>query len=85
VDAIALWAMAARISEFGFSPNKTAALGMNLLLLVNLGWSAVLYARFLAKRSSFALLERWQTAYLPVYAVWAWIVVALFPVIFDYR
>jgi hypothetical protein len=42
--ALALWAIAARISEFGFSPNKTAALGLNLLLLVNLAWSAVLYA-----------------------------------------
>ncbi len=85
VDVIALWAMAERISEFGFSPNKTAALGLNLLLLVNLGWSAVLYARFLAKRSPFARLEHWQTAYLPAYAVWAWIVVALFPIVFGYR
>jgi len=34
VDALALWAIAARISEFGFSANKTAALGLNLLLLV---------------------------------------------------
>ena len=40
VDVIALWAIAARISEFGFSPNKVAALGENLILLVNLGWSA---------------------------------------------
>ena len=85
VDILALWAMAERISEFGFSPNKTAALGLNLLLLVNLGWSAVLSARFLAKRSPFAALERWQTAYLPAFAVWAWIVVAFFPAIFNYQ
>ena len=85
VDALALWAMAARISEFGFSPNKTAALGLNLLLLVNLAWSAVLYARFLAGRAPFTRLERWQTAYMPAFAVWAWIVTALFPVIFNYR
>jgi hypothetical protein len=85
VDALALWAIAARISEFGFSPNKTAALGENIILLVNLGWSAVLYARFLTKRAPFAPLERWQTAYVPVYAVWAWIVAALFPIIFNYR
>jgi hypothetical protein len=85
VDILALWAMVVRTSEFGWTPNKTAALGLNVLLLVNLGWSAVLYARFLAKRSSFKLLERWQTAYLPAFAVWAWIVVALFPVIFGYR
>ena len=85
VDAIALWAIAARISEFGFSPNKTAALGLNLLLLVNLVGSAVLYARFLAGRVPFVRLERWQTATMPAFAAWAWFVTALFPVIFNYR
>ena len=85
VDAIALWAVAARISEFGWSPNKVAALGENLVLLVTLGGSAVLYARFLAGRAGFTALERWQTAYLPVYAVWAWVVVVLFPPLFGFR
>lgn len=84
VDALALWAMAARISEFGFSPNKTAALGLNLLLLVNLAWSAALYARFLGRRVPFARLERWQTAYMPAFAFWAWFVTGIFPVIFNY-
>jgi hypothetical protein len=85
VDAMALWAIAGRISSFGFSPNKVAALGENLVLLVNLGWSAVLYTRFLRGRAAFSTLERWQTAYLPVYVVWAWVVVALFPVLFGFR
>ena len=85
VDVLALWAIASRISEFGFSPNKVAALGENIILLVNLGWSAVLYARFLAGRVAFAKLERWQTAYLPVYALWAWVVVVLFPPVFGFR
>jgi len=85
VDVLALWAIAARIAEFGFSPNKVAALGENLILLVNLGWSAVLYLRFLGGRAAFAPLERWQTGYLPVYAVWAGVVVALFPVLFKFQ
>jgi hypothetical protein len=85
VDALALWAIAARIAEFGFSANKVAALGENLILLVNLGWSAVLYTRFLTKRASFAPLERWQTAYVPVYMIWAWVVVALFPIVFNFQ
>jgi hypothetical protein len=85
VDAIALWAIAGRISEFGFSPNKVAALGENLILLVNLSWSAVLYGRFLARRAAFMPLERWQTAYLPVYAVWMWVVVVVFPPLFGFR
>ena len=85
VDALALAAIAARISEFGFTPNRVAALGENLILLVNLAWSAWLYARFLRGRGSFAALERWQIAYLPVYAVWAAFVVVVFPLLFGYR
>ena len=84
VDIVALAAIAARISEFGFSANKVAALGENLILLVNLSWSAWLYLRFLRGRGPFADLERWQTSYLPVYAAWAALVVVAFPPIFGY-
>jgi hypothetical protein len=83
-NAVALWAIGARISEFGFSPNRVAALGENVILLVNLAWSAVLYIRFLIGRGSFQSLERWQTAYLPVYAVWAAMVVIVFPPVFRW-
>jgi hypothetical protein len=84
VDTIALWAIAARITEFGFTPNRVAALGENVILLINLAWSAVLYLRFLRGRGSFTTLEKWQTDYLPVYAAWAAIVVILFPPLFRY-
>ena len=84
-NAVALWAIAARITEFGFSPNRVAGLGVNVVLLVNLAWSAVLYIRFLRGRGSFAALERWQTDYLPVYAGWAAIVVIVFPPLFGYN
>ena len=85
VDGVALAAIAARISEFGFTPNKVAALGENLILLVNLAGSAWFYARFLRQRGSFATLERWQVAYLPVYSAWAALVVVVFPPVFGYR
>jgi hypothetical protein len=83
-DAVALWAIAARITEFGLSPNRVAVLGVNVILLVNLAWSAVLYVRFLRGRAPFTGLERWQTNYLPVYAGWAAIVVILFPPVFGF-
>lgn len=79
VDAAALYSITARITEFGFTPNRVAALGENLILLGNLAGSAVLYLRFLRGRAPFASLERWQTGFLPVYAVWAALVVAVFP------
>lgn len=85
VDGVALAAIAARISEFGFTPNRVAALGENLILLVNLAWTAWLYARFIRHRGSFAALERWQIAYLPAYAIWAALVVVVFPPLFGYR
>lgn len=83
-DAVALWAISVRITEFGFTPNRVVALGVNVILLVNLAWSAVLYIRFLRERGTFTDIERWQTDYLPVYAVWAAIVVIVFPPVFGY-
>jgi hypothetical protein len=61
-----------------------AALGENVILLVNLTRSAVLYIRFLRGHGSFTILEQWQTDYLPVYALWAAIVVIVFPLVFGY-
>lgn len=84
-DGVALAAIAARITEFGSTPNRLAALGENVVLLVNLAWSAWLYLRFVLKRGSFAPVERWQTAYLPVYLIWAAIVVVVFPPLFGFR
>jgi hypothetical protein len=85
VDGVALAAIAGRISEFGFTPNRVAALGENLILLVNLAASAWLYARFLRRRGSFAVLERWQIGYLPAFAAWAALVVVTFPPVFSFR
>ena len=84
-DVLALGAMGARISEFGFSANRTAALGVNLILFANLAGSAWLYFQLLRQRGSCEVLERWQMAFLPVYAGWAAVVVALFPPLFGYR
>ena len=84
-DAFALAAIGGRISEFGFTPNRVAALGENVVLLGNLGWSTVLYIRFLRGRGPFASLERWQTTYLPAYSVWAAIVVVVFPPVFGFE
>ena len=84
VDLVALAAITARISEFGFSPNKVAAFGENLVLLVNLSWSAWIYTHFLRRRGSFVALEFWQTRYLPVYSVWAGLVVVTFPPLFGF-
>jgi len=84
LDVMVLGAMIARIGDLGFTPNRTAALGLNLVLLVNLAGAAWLSARFLTGRSRLHRLERWQTTYLPVFALWAAAVVVIFPPLFAF-
>jgi hypothetical protein len=84
LDLMVLGAMIARIGDLGFTPNRTAALGLNAVLLVNLAGAAWLSARFLTGRSRFHRLERWQTTYLPVFALWAATVVVILPLVFAF-
>ena len=84
IDALVLAAVVGRISDFGFSANKTAALGENLILFVDLAGAAWVYWRFLRRRSPFAPVIRWQTSYLPVVALWASFVVIAFPPLFGF-
>jgi hypothetical protein len=85
IDLLVLFEITGRITQYGATPNKTAALGENLILLANLAWSLWLLVGFIRRHARFAVIERWQTDYLPVYAAWAWIVVLAFPPLFSYR
>jgi hypothetical protein len=84
LDLMVLGAMIARIGDLGFTPNRTAAVGLNLVLLVNLAGAAWLSGRFLARRVAFHRLERWQTTYLPVFALWAAAMVVALPLLFGF-
>jgi hypothetical protein len=84
LDVMVLGAMVARIGDLGFTPNRAAALGLNLVLLVNLSGTAWLSLRFLRGRITFHRLERWQTSYLPIFALWAVTVVAALPPLFGF-
>ncbi|MFJ2087453.1 permease prefix domain 1-containing protein [Micromonospora chokoriensis] len=85
IDVLVLVEITGRITDdYGSTPNRAAALGENVILLVNLAWSAWLLLTFIRRRAPFAALERWQTGYLPVYAGWAWFVVLVFPPLFSY-
>jgi hypothetical protein len=85
IDVLVLLAITGRITEWGSTPNRMAALGENVILATNLAWSAWLFTNFLRRRVPFARLEHWQTGYLTVYAAWAWTVVLVFPLVFHFR
>ncbi|MGO4690928.1 permease prefix domain 1-containing protein [Glaciibacter sp. 2TAF33] len=84
LDALVLVSMFARVGEFGFTANRLAALGLNIILLVNLAVTAWLTVRVLAGRTRAIRLERWQTGYLPVFAAWVVLVVLVVPPLFGF-
>lgn len=84
VDAVALASIISRTLAFGWSPNRAALLGLNVVLLADLAGLAVGTVRFLAGRGTFAGIERWQTRYLPVLFGWCAVVVAVFPPLFSF-
>lgn len=84
IDCIALYGIAGRLAEYGFSPNKTAALGENILLLGNLALLAVAYIRVAAGRATYSSILAWQVRYLPLYFVWMAFVVFVMPVLFKF-
>ena len=84
LDVMVLGSMVARIGDLGFTPNRVAALGLNLVLLVNLAGTAWLSLRFVTAKTSFHRVERWQTTYLPVFAGWALAVVIVLPPLFTF-
>lgn len=83
--AMVLWrskaAILFRLSEYGVSPNKLAAFGENILLLVNLAALLWLYIRYFMRKIEFQKIEVWQTHYLIVYESWMAIVVFVFPIV----
>jgi hypothetical protein len=84
LDVMVLGSMLARVGDLGFTPNRAATLGLNIVLLVNLAGAAWLSTRLLAGRTTFHRLERWQTTYLGVFALWATTVVLVLPLVFTF-
>jgi hypothetical protein len=83
LDAIALTNILVRIGE-GWTFNRTVVLGANLILLVNLAITAWLFVKLLRGKPAVPpALERWQTSLLPVYGLWAMVVILVLPPIFG--
>jgi hypothetical protein len=85
INAIALSAIVFRIAEWGITPNRLAVLGSNSLMLLNLLFMTILLFRSLTRKSGIASVGRSIAAFLPVYAIWAAIVIFLFPLIFQFK
>jgi len=85
VDGVALSAILYRLGEFGFTPNRTAVLGSNLLIFGNLVLISIDLFKVAFNRGEFSGVERTVSRYLPLYAVWTLIVAFGFPFIFGMK
>lgn len=85
VNGIAISAIVFRISEWGFTPNRTAVLGGNLLMLIHLLIIAWHLYRSVAKKDELAAVGKSVVVYLPVYMAWSAVVVFVLPVLFGFE
>lgn len=83
INSVALAAIIFRLSEYGFTPNRTAALGSNLLLFVHLIWITVSLFRATFRKQELELVEITVARYLPVYVLWTLFVLIGFPLLFG--
>ena len=85
VNGIALSAILFRISEFGFSPNRVAVLGGDILILLNLILVTAQLFKVISKKATIDGVGKQIAFFLPIYFVWAAIVTFVFPFIFGYK
>lgn len=85
INTVALSAILYRLGEYGFTPNRIAVLGSNLVLFVHLIWIAISLFKVAFQKKGIELVENTVAVYLPVYTVWTILVVFGFPLIFGTR
>jgi len=81
IDVMALTAILFRLSSYGFTPNRLAVLGANLLAFCHLAGIFYYYTRYAVNNGAFENIENWIVKYIPVYTVWSICVAVGFPLI----
>ena len=85
IDVVALAAILFRVTSLGFTPNRLAVLGANLIAFCHLAGILYYSMGFIRKTSRFELLENWIAGYIPAYTIWSLVVMVGFPLLFWFR
>jgi hypothetical protein len=85
VNGVALSAILFRISEWGFTPNRAAVLGGNVLILINLALVTAQLFKVFSKKADITGVGKTIAFYLPIYFVWTIIITFIFPLIFGFK
>ena len=83
VNVIALWSILFRINDFGFTPNRLAVLGSDILILVNLLLVSFNLLKVVNGRVEVEKVESSIALFLPLYFVWTAFVTFVFPILFQ--
>jgi len=85
INLVALSAIFYRLGEFGFTPNRMAVLGSNILIFINLILITIDLCKINFKQSELESVELTISKYLPVYIIWTSFVVFILPFIFGMK
>ena len=83
IDLIALSAIVYRLGEFGFTPNRTVALGANLLIFGHLILIMMNLFKVVFRGENIKTVEMTIANYLPIYSVWTLFVTFVLPFLFG--
>ena len=85
VNGVALASILYRINDFGFTPNRFAVLGGDILILVNLLLVSFNLFKVVKGRVEVEKVESSIALFLPLYFVWTAFVTFGFPILFHYK
>ena len=83
IDIIALSAIVYRLGEFGFTPNRTVALGANLLIFGHLLLIMMHLYKVVFRGKEIKTVEMTIANYLPFYSIWTIFVTFVLPFLFG--
>lgn len=85
INLIALSAILFRIAEFGFTPNRIAVMGSNVLIFGNLLLIMLDLFKANFRNKGANLVELTISKYLPVYMIWTIFMVFIIPLLFGFK
>lgn len=85
VNGVALSAILFRIAEWGFTPNRVAVMGSNILMLIHLLMITAKLYKTVTRVNEGIEVGKTIVRYIPVYFIWAAIVLFIFPLIFGFE
>ncbi len=85
IDIVTVVSVFFRVVKEGFTPNRIALIGINLVLLGHLTGLLVNFIGWLARKIEYQKTVGWIGGYLPVYLGWSVLMVFIYPWLFRLR